>query len=384
VAKGKIPAITIDYFRFSLIWVETNLNLLGDPGAKNVPLGFLGSRDPYADAFDKIQAGQDPPGADLEAPWEERGQHFWSYYLENADLDAVKGQTVWHFQVPFMTSLPFTVTAPWFDGVIALNAYLYPHGFGVVMNARSEKTRSLTETVDCVLEIRKQKLDVKENAGNSEQLNALQLGTKCLGYLRDLALGANAPVGKPAVHAEPFSVFTVIKGTGATSDAAIKEKGEVHRALEGLASLSTDYKKAKLPSLDSEVKLELKATSPDGHLVYARKRGRSVWFPAAFMDQVKRRTLACYHRNQVLMSLQVESLCGLASATAEDIKAGKWQSLPVMHRACARLAAGSLGRLYGDYEKTYRSLSPRYYIRQNDLVAQIDKLRDQCGMPKLS
>lgn len=54
------------------------------------------------------------------------------------------------------------------------------------------------------------------------------------------------------------------------------------------------------------------------------------------------------------------------------------------YRDCAKNAAGILGRLYGGVKSTYRSWSPHIQIDQNQLVEDINKVRDFFNMNPLS
>jgi hypothetical protein len=107
-------------------------------------------------------------------------------------------------------------------------------------------------------------------------------------------------------------------------------------------------------------------------LVYGTNRGRAVWFPDLLADSV-RPTLACYHRNLALASMQVESLCGFAHGIASQVNENN--ALNFAEEECARNAAGLLGRLYGGKSSIYRSWSVRAQIDQNNFVSDIDTVR---------
>ena len=123
--------------------------------------------------------------------------------------------------------------------------------------------------------------------------------------------------------------------------------------------------------------------APPSHLLYGRKRGRVVWFPAAFTDETGRSgVLSCYHTNLVLASLQVESLGGLAAQTAVQRRNGEHPT--GTHREYVRRAVDLLGVLYGGVkDRTYRSWSPRRHIEQNDVVAEVNLLRDYFNLGPL-
>lgn len=372
--------IQIKQLRLTIIWVETTTDLLGHPGGPNVLSSFLGDCDSYAATFDKVQKGGIAPMG-LKAPWDKpAGQYFWTYYLEKRNLAYLKGDDAWRFLVPFRGRVPVIVTAPWLKGSFVLESFFYPHGFALVVTVTSQMNQTLDDIVGLAFKVKSnEKLDVQWIAGTKEQLYLNQLADKCMTNIRTSTLGPKTAPGMPSV--EPFTIFTVVDGE---PNAAPVEGDEIHLAMEALTTWYPNWKKLKLQKLDQNVKLTLDRVSPDSHVVYARKRGRVVWFPEMFTYKGEKRTsLSCYHRNLVFTSLQVESFCGLASATAKEISAGNWPNLHLMHRDCARQAVGILGRMYGGDRNTYRSQSPRFQIDQNSLSADVNIVRNLCGMPQL-
>jgi hypothetical protein len=57
-------------------------------------------------------------------------------------------------------------------------------------------------------------------------------------------------------------------------------------------------------------------------------------------------------------------------------------SLQIVHRDCARVAAGLLGRLYGE-AGPFELSSPRYQIDQNGHVDAMNRMRTYFNMPEL-
>lgn len=380
--------LEIHQMRLSFIWAETNLGLLGDPKAPAVPLGFLGSRDSYAETFDKVLK-KEPVPAQLKAPWDKAGQHFWQYYLENKQkLEEMPGDKAWKFLVPFRGRIAVKqVTAPSLTGEsvnFQLESFIYPYGFGLVITVTIKASQNLTDAAKVLSEVRKDgRLEVEWESGGKEQLYLNQLAHKCLDLVRQQALGPTAGAG--SIPVEPFTVFTILKGTGTDLDAPLVQDEEIHALLEGVTTWPAIWKKSNLPGLDAQVILPLKASASDGAIVYARDRGRAVWFPALFTDVSKvRSSLSCYHRNVVFASLQTESLCRFLMETAHQITSASWLSLRVMHRDCAKLAAGIVGRMYGGNKETFRSMSPRYQIQQNDYEKEINTIRSICSMLPLA
>ena len=379
--------LKIDLMRLSFVFPETNLGLLGNPQPPKVPLGFLGNRDSFADVFNLAQKKSVVP-LDLTAPWDKAGMHFWEYYLENKTaLSETPGDTAWKFLVPFRRKLPVKqITPPSLTASqtrTLVEAFYYPHGFACIITLSIDKSLALDDAVAVAVEVRRHpKLNIEWLAGTKEQLPLKALAAKCLSEIRLGAFGTATAAGPSPV--EPFSILTVLKGSGSANDLTPYGRDPLHQAFEGLTSLSPGWKTAKLDAFDDKVRIPLRSAATPESTLYAGKRGRVVWFPDAFADgSTIRSSLSCYHRNLLLVSLQTESLCGLTAATAQQIDSVGWPALPVMHSDCARLAAGILGRLYGGDLTTYRSLSPRYQIDQNSLVAAIDKVRDKTNMGAL-
>lgn len=381
------PNIKIEKMRLSLIWVESNLGLLGNPEPPQVPKGLLGNRDLYAEEFDRIQK-QEPAAGGLTQPWKApTGHHFWQYYLEKRSLEDLDGQAFWKFLIPFRISLPLKITPSWFDGLVTHAGFFYPFGFAWILNLETKNQMALEDVIPLALKSRTLTYNIRWLNGKDQQLGAYALAEKCLTRLRESALGAGASRGSIRAN-EPFSVFTVIQGSGEIPSGLPVQGGEIHRLLEAITTwnqaLIRSWGTVPPPALDSKVLLPLKLGTPQGHVVYARKRGRAVWFPETFKDTSDEcHTLSCYHKNLSAAALQVESLCAFLKATASEIKNGCYEHLPVMHRECARIAAGISGRMYGDVEDTYRSLSLRYHMDQNKFVQDVNIVRSQTGLRPL-
>jgi hypothetical protein len=145
--------------------------------------------------------------------------------------------------------------------------------------------------------------------------------------------------------------------------------GPVHRALQVLSDWPPDPATTslrKVPGAEAPVK----KTTAEGSVLYTDRRGRAIWFPGLFAaTNPKKPFLACYHRNQVFGSMQVESLSGLVKETVELIRSGtRHYDLNPTHRACVRHACNSLEAIYdGDRNHTYRSATLKRQIEQNDL-----------------
>lgn len=119
--------------------------------------------------------------------------------------------------------------------------------------------------------------------------------------------------------------------------------------------------------------------APRSHVLYGTQRGRAVWFPYDFVSTARPvQKLSTFHRDLVLTSMQVDSLAGFLRAT-ERYPLGSLQSV---HRDSARVAAGLLGRVYGE-AGPFVSSSPRWQMNQNDYVGVTNRLRTYFNMPNL-
>jgi hypothetical protein len=261
-----------------------------------------------------------------------------------------------------------------------LEGYFYPHGIVLVVTTSYRSILKPQEAVEKAFEVRRTgKFKVAwEGQEISESLSLDELASLVLTNLHSVAFGSGVAPEERSVT--PFTVFTVIRGKGVDPSVSPLEGGQVHRMLEAVTTWRPTWQYDALPDL-SEASLRTRA-APPSHVLYGRKRGRAVWFPALFIQEPGEiHSLSCYHRNLVLVSLQVESLSGLISATAKQI--GEGIALSACHRECARRAAGILGRLYGGVA-TYKSWSPRVHIEQNDLVKPLNDVRDYFNMSALS
>jgi hypothetical protein len=236
----------------------------------------------------------------------------------------------------------------------------------------------LHDAVALAFKVRKtEKLDVRWDDGTVELLNLDMFAGKALPKLRAAAFGPAAVAQSSS--AAPFTICTFINAEGVDPNLPTPENAEVHRALEAVTGWRNTWQH-DVPTELTKASLKIKGTTPS-HVLYASKRGRAVWFPAYFNRNV--RSLSCYHRNLSFASLQTESLSSLVVETWKLLAKGK-PLVSATHRACAKSAAGILGRLYGGDGSTYRSQSCQCQIEQNGLVYPVNAVRDYFNMPKLN
>jgi hypothetical protein len=371
--------LEIHNMRFSFIWTDTVLDLLAAPLPPNAPLAFLGRRSTYAEQFEAVQGGAQ--AKDIQLPWLEAGrQFFWLYYLERRTLTDLGGDQAWKALVPLRGKVPITVHTAWTPSPLVLEAFYYPYGLVFILTVRCREHLTLEQAVEKAFELRRGREfhTTWGDTGASEDFSLDGLGDKVLTVLRKGAFGPHASASAQSV--KPFSVVTIVKGAGVDPGQPTPDGGEIHRALEAMTSWQPTWKYDTLPPL-ADVSLHIRR-SPVSHLLYGHDRGRVVWFPGLFIPRARGlHSLACYHRNLVLASMQVESLGGLLSETARQIQAGT--PLSATHKECAKRAAVMMGLLYAGHSSTYRSWSPRVQIEHNNLVADVNQVRQDFSLPLL-
>lgn len=402
--------------RLSLIWSETVLHLLGKNVPADAPLKALGRRATYELLFEQMLESQSAgtpihalmgatkPVPVLGPPWPKpEGQRYWQRYLESSTLGNLSGSVAWRGLVPLRSKFPIIVvpgqwlpTSPVPVKIRVLReAFFYPHGCAFVLTLIAEVKQTqppgpglaLFDAVDLAFKLRRDKFKVTwdGNAGlysgvqwpnGPDEITLDQLAGKALPVICATAFGPAAAANSAQVL-DPFTIFTVVRGRGV--DPALAPTDEVRRALEAVTRWSPSWRFDVLPDLEAR-KIDIK-TSPPSHLLYGRAKARAVWFPERFTAADNPSSLACYHRNLTFSSLHVESLCGLAATTAERVRNNQLDSEGL--RDCARQAVGGLGRLYGGggiHKKSYRSMSPRVQIEQNNFVPDIDLVRKELGV----
>lgn len=365
--------IKIRELRLSFLWARTLPELLNGT-APAAPMAFLGDADQYKQTFDALQNGGGQGG--LTPPWfKPKEDFFWFYYLERTQTGDVKGARAWKLLVPLRKKVPFKITTPWLQGRVYLEGFFYPHGVALIVTAESEQALSLAEARELSFKVRQDATFEVASAGAAQHLNLGALADKAMAFLCAEALGPHA---QAAYVDAPFSVWTVVRGEGVDPQQATPAGLEVHRVLEAVTTWNPKLANAQLSQLDKEHCAQLRTNHSAGDVLYAQEKARAVWFPGTFtLPPGKKPTLACYHRNLVYASMQVESLGRFVRETAAGIKQpGDASHLALPHYQCAKRAAGILTRFYkADEETTYRSGSVDLHIRQRNLIPDINKLR---------
>jgi hypothetical protein len=363
----------IAVLKVSTLFFEAFTELLADSPPEGAPMAFMGRASDYARELERARLGK----RRWTLPWPvERASinHFWRHYMDNRLPSQVTGETAWSYLVP----LRQTVVEPLFEppSIPACRwqaeAFSYPHGVGLVVTATLDEELALPAMVDRAVDaqraLRFQVLRTDASGADGRSVGDV---------LREAMLGEGAAAG---LRSEAFTVATVIRGSGATASRKVREKGAVHRALEALCSWNPSWDAAP-PHPQEEAALPIRS-APAGHVLYASKHGRAVWFPAAFsVGRRRKNTLGCYHRNLVLLSLQVEGLLQLMRLAGEHLRRG--ELMPARLAGVSRQGAGILGRLYGGAPGTYRSASAPRQVDDSGYRPSVERVREYFGQGPL-
>jgi len=372
-------AMMITRIHLSLIWSEMIPELLSMP-RRDLPMGWLGQRQRYADQFESALARSDQ----YEPPWTPQTRanrnHFWYYYLGKRFPDELSGDEAWQMLVPLRTDLQVQarLSDEWGGGRI-FDTLFYPHGIAFICTLILQPRRSLAETVDWIVEARRARVFQTKWEGKPPRRMSLdEFAQAAMNDLRRRVIGTTSMRRVPM--ADPFTIVTIVKGEMERTQppSPLENRGEIHQALHGLCSFSPTWREEKrgLPDLkDCSASVKL---MPDDHVVYGFERHRVVWFPAYMTKPLPRHhTLSCYHRNLVFLSLQTEMLGKLIQSFAAQLEAGELAS--PAHLNLVEHGASILSRLRGGVADTYQSWSARMQIEPSDVMSALARTRQYLG-----
>lgn len=377
-----MPIRIID-LRLSFVWTSGTDLLLDDP-VPAIPFAFLTSEAGYASRLEELRAAGDPDGL---FPWPRHAaKHFWSMYL-GGPTAAVSPWTAWKHFVPLRVPLRRPAAVPGLPAQLSLEGFCYPFGVAVVagVNLYGGGAAGWDPAAAAELAHRCRYDGVYRAARDGGAVQALTLDALAAEALGSIGRAAFGDAFAPAPGA-PYGVATFARIAGEPAEAEVTPGGAIHRMLDAVTRWRRGWKDAALPPLE-EASIDTAGGTP-GNLHYSRDRGRAAWYPARAMDTERgARQLRCYHRNQTLAALQVESVGGFAARTARRLREGR--SLSVRHGALARHAAGLLGRVYGRADpspsarNTYHSYGSRDHMVRRGFAAEVNELRGLFQMPPL-
>ncbi len=365
-----VNMIEVDAVRLSLILAATQPGLLAGAPAKHGG-DVMSTRDGYLRAFKRARARSGLP----TLPWSATFNRFWWYYLKRRDLDKVAGQLAWERLVPLRTTTIRLMCSEAPDVRAGVETFRHPHGVAAIATVSIQQATPLADMVDRLVDAMNSWTYVARGSTSDEGHKLIWATARCLEEAATVS--ADADAARIELQGEPFTVTTVIHGSGVQLGKKVHGGDLVHKALNGCCTFRRNWRK-DTPSPLAPAEMGRQERTP-GNVLYALAHKRALWFPDLFTIPCGPAThsLGCFHRNLALASMQTQSLLGLAQW-------GAWQvghrtqlrfDVDEMMRNCARL----LGLLYGRVEDMYRSISIHRQIADSDLLGSINTLRSYYG-----
>lgn len=365
--------ILVKELRVSSIWFEAFPDII----AQDVPVGFLSSDFSYIREVEQMKAGN----SSWSLPWSGySGRRFWEFYMERASLRSVGGGKAWKALIPIhQPSLAAFKPLPNYLYRVKLEGFYYPHGLAVAATAVIKEDLTLDKMVDKALQFWDEPLTVTWPSRATERQVLKLIIHRALDNMRKTAFGEEKPAWR--VPKEPLTITAAIEGQVDPTPTSIAPNGEIHRALEALCRRDQLWRENALhPFEASSLRFKDKDYSRPDHVVYGLERGRSIWFPGYFTRENSQpiRKLGCYQRNLTLASMQTESLLALVPIAVGYLD--RHAVMPVNLEGLSRAAVGTLARLYGGAQETYRSWNLHRQIQDSGLMEAIKSLRSYFGM----
>lgn len=348
--------VTIRELRFSQIWLE--------PFPIDAVASWrFGDNVKYEKNFDKIKH----ESSEWTFPWQENErQNFWTNYLSMNELYDLEAKKAWKYLIPFRSkSLARINTTNNPELRATIEGFCYPHGIASVVTVKIKADLPFADMINKAIATYSMPYQVNwAKSKKKEQLTLRDLAQQHLDLLYQHTCDKFAQKRKPPTA--PITVATIINAKDVAPLSVVEPNGIIHRGLEGLCTWDENWEINKLHELEPN-SYKLKDVSPAGYLLYGIKRSRAIWFPGHFDEFIKKRgvkkirKLGSYHRNQVLVSLQTESLLAMVLNVSGFIENA--QPIPFSLQNLPQNAVNALGRLYGGSQKiTYRTWSSRNQI----------------------
>lgn len=389
-------AIVIGEVRLSFIWTQMLPALLSASPPEGTPLPVLSQKGRYSELFDDARAveaesvtlGEPWPepdgGPPYSCPWPVRGGRvrqpvwFWHNYLDKPEYENVAADRAWRLLVPLRVARALRLAADGLHGRGHLEAFCYPQGIALMATFSLLEPGGLDQTMESARRARSvlRYEPSPPEGGPGEPVALARLAAWARERLEQVLVGGGDP--EAGGFREPFSVATVIRGSGEPNELEPTPDGPVHRALEGLCTFSSSWASDPLHAL-TVWQPEIKG-GPGAGALHRSRRGRAVWVPAKIAAQEKVFSMGRYHRNLALATMQVESLLGLIDWAADRLRHG---DLTVDAEDLARNAGFALARLNGKagqrMEGIYRTCSVPAQISDSGLVDAVNFIRKRLG-----
>jgi hypothetical protein len=349
----------ISIFRTSFIWVQTVPAILSRKVSG--PYGFLGARGDYVDTFKACQSGALAAGV-LALPWAKpEGNHYWRYYFEGQEAGEVSGEKAWKMLVPFCRKLDIATVSPDKpEARVTFDMYYAPQGLAAVARVNYRGVpKSPAEVAKLAHAVRYDYRFLP--AGIADPPGGLSLDRSVEQAFAQVRRTEFGNADGFAGGGEPMSVTTFLQGANVRP---VAQGSDEHLLLEAVTSWRRNLALGDLATRKlAEAQLASVLNADAENMIYARGRGRAIWFPREFVGN-SRAMLPCYHQNTVVASLQTQSLGALVVWVASQLA----QSNPVdpgvldrAKRAAALLKIFANGGTAG-LKTTYRSASVQAQI----------------------
>jgi hypothetical protein len=356
------------------MWVETVPAILAEDVPAGAPCSFLGKYGAYAAFFDQCQSGNQAAGA-LRLPWDRpHGSFFWKYYFEGKHAGDMTGVQAWKKFVPFRTDLPCTTVTNNAEMRFAFELFYAPQGVVVVARATYRGAPKSALQIAALAQAARHD-DRFLVGGDTQPAAGLSLDQAAE---RALALGRQRCLGDAEGYSgdnQPFSITTFLVGENVNP---VTQGSDEHFLLETVTGWNRHLQTADLAGLPlAEARLPIRAPDAES-LMYARKRGRAVWFPRAFAGAPATPMLACYHRNITQASVQTLSLGEFVSWVAAQHEESTAVAPAVDERA--KRAASLLqlladGKTASGKKVTYRTASVAAQIKDAGWTKAVDLVK---------
>jgi hypothetical protein len=359
-------------FRLTFIFNETVLGPLArDVPVEQMPRSFVLQRSGYQALFDGALQNWPAPH-EPGPPWPKRGrQGFWlQYFEEKLQPSQISGGIAWHAATPIRFPAPIELSTSRASRV-QTEGFVHPWGSSLVITVTAlGPWMNVPDLGQLLFDLRWD--PVFELGGSPVRLE--EAGDAGLNLLRTGVFGALPPGQR---RNEPFSIFTVLRGSGSAAELDPAQAPAVHALLQSAASFQPSWSESDvLPELAS-MRVAGRRTGPADHIVYGTSRGRAIWGPKHFLPTV-RHTLSCQHRNLGLASMQMESLAAFVQVTAR-----RQGSLTSDHKYFAQRGIEMLRRLYRGDPLSFRSKSLPAQLDATGAVADINELAAKLGRKPL-
>jgi hypothetical protein len=357
-------------FKISFVWVKTIFNIFDYDKNKS---GKYIYKDYYS--FEEILRNLSSGGGanqEYSYPWYElEHNNFWKHYLNCFNEKSLNISTLWDCIMPLYYNMKASIEF-YSDryGMMKVTGepYLYHHGIGIAINVHIPSCEAgygfghIEEIIRELYSLNSFKVLI----GGNEFLTDCNLDTlskKLLYMLVKDVIGTDPSMDFPN---KPFTVMTIFVG----------------ERLDIAGTQLLDDVKKIFNALDQSFKEVIPISGYQDsedifckNLVFSSKKGRIIWCPKSFLKQgSSNKSLGCYHKNIVRLSMQVESLSDLLK---EYICSNR--SFPYLDTYIGN-AQHQLVKMYNpanpNLRATYCSASAVAQINQNDYLGLINMVRE--------